>query len=86
MQFDFGSDAIYIKDDERWRELLHNIATEIFDEAGKDTECDEFDDFKYDVLEEVLIDVISDALNDAAYDDRLKPGNFEDFFDSISES
>lgn len=85
MQFDFGYNAIYIKDDERWRETLHNVATDLFEEAGVDTDSDDFEDFKYDVLEDVLMDVIQDALNEAAGDRRLMANNFEEFFDEIKE-
>lgn len=83
MQFDFGKDVIVIKDDVHWRDMLHNAAMGLFEEAGADTESDDFEDFKYDVLEGVLMDVIQDALNEAANDDRLKLDNFRDFFDGI---
>ena len=83
MQFDFGYNAIYIKDDERWRDFVDGVAVDLFEEAGADTESGDFEDFKYDVLEDVLIDVIQDALSEAADDDRLKVDNFKDFFDEI---
>lgn len=72
-------------DEERLRRKLHNIAVDLFEEAGADTESDDFDDFKYDVLEDELIDVIQDALNEAVGDHRLTVDNLKKFFDEIEE-
>lgn len=85
MQFDFGCNTVHIKDDERWRETLHNVATDLFAEAGADTESDDFEDFKYDVLEGVLMDVIQDAFNEAVGDRRLTLDYFKEFFDRNAE-
>ena len=85
MQFDFGCNKVVITDGSTWSDTTYNIAHDIFDEVGLDTESDAFEDFRYDVLEGVLIDVIQDALNEAAGDRRLTLDYFKEFFEGIAE-
>ena len=87
MRFDFGGCEILVRDDDDWRDMLGTMASELFDEAGKDEEEfeDEFFDFKYDVLDDVVRDVIQDALNNAISDRRLCLDSFKDFFDELEE-